>query len=57
MEDVGTIRTYLRAEIGNYYDKPQIEAFLEAVPHMVAFHEQHTSLQFVDGNQHPRHAR
>ena len=53
VEDLETIRTYLRAEIGNSYDEPRIEAFLEAGPHMVAFHEQHTSLQFVDGNQIP----
>ena len=57
VEDSETIRTYLRAEIGNSYDEPRIEAFLEAGPHMVAFHEQHTSLQFVDGNQIPGHAR
>ena len=32
VEDLETIRTYLRAEIGNPYDEPRIEAFLEAGP-------------------------
>ena len=53
VEDVETIRAYLRAEIGNHYDAARIDAFLEEGPAMVAFYEQHTAVQFVDGNQVP----
>ena len=53
VEDKEQIRTYLRAETGNHYDADRIEAFLEAAPHMVDFYEQHTALQFIDGNKIP----
>ncbi len=50
VEDPGTPRTYLRHELGNRYDATRIDAFLDAAPHMVAFFETHTALQFADGN-------
>ncbi|MBE2998190.1 FAD-dependent oxidoreductase [Nocardiopsis sp. HNM0947] len=42
-------RTYLRHELGDYYDEERVEAFLEAAPRMVSFFRDHTELQFVDG--------
>lgn len=53
VEDKETIRTYLRAEIGNHYDGGRIEAFLEAGPRMVDFFERHTALHFINGNRVP----
>lgn len=53
IEDKEAVRTYLRAETGNHYDSDRIEAFLDAGPHMVAFFEQHTALQFIAGNKMP----
>ncbi|AWY41322.1 FAD-dependent oxidoreductase [Pseudomonas putida] len=50
VEDVELPRTYLRHELGERFNEPMIDAFLEAGPRMVAFFEQHTSLQFADGN-------
>ncbi|MBZ9781281.1 FAD-dependent oxidoreductase [Pseudomonas sp. REP124] len=50
VEDVELPRTYLRHELGERFNGPMIDAFLEAGPRMVAFFEQHTSLQFADGN-------
>lgn len=52
-EDIEQPRTYLRHELGEHYDSDRIEAFLEACPHMVAFFERHTALQFADGNAIP----
>ncbi|MFJ4052776.1 FAD-dependent oxidoreductase [Pseudomonas sp. NPDC089743] len=52
-EDIEQPRTYLRNELGAHYDAQRIDAFLEACPHMVAFFEQHTALQFADGNAIP----
>ncbi|MBD8826430.1 FAD-dependent oxidoreductase [Pseudomonas sp. CFBP 13602] len=49
-EDPGLPRTYLQHELGEHFDPARIDAFLEAAPHMVAFFEKHTSLQFADGN-------
>lgn len=49
-EDIETIRTYLRHELGERYDATRIDAFLEAAPQMVSFFEAHTALQFADGN-------
>ncbi|MDC7817850.1 FAD-dependent oxidoreductase [Pseudomonas sp. BLCC-B112] len=46
-------RTYLRHELGEGYDAGRIDAFLDNGPQMVAFFEQHTALQFVDGNGIP----
>lgn len=50
IEDVELPRTYLKHELGERYDPAMIDAFLEAGPRMVAFFEQHTRLQFADGN-------
>lgn len=48
-EDREQFRTYLRHRLGDNYDAGRVEAFLEAVPHMVGFFEQKTSLQFTPG--------
>lgn len=53
VEDIEQPRTYLRHELGEHYDSERVDAFLEACPHMVAFFEQHTALQFADGNAIP----
>jgi succinate dehydrogenase/fumarate reductase flavoprotein subunit len=50
VEDIELPRTYLKHELGEQYDPAMIDAFLQAGPQMVAFFEQHTSLQFADGN-------
>lgn len=50
VEDIEQPRTYLRHELGEHFDPAMIDAFLEAGPRMVAFFEQHTALQFADGN-------
>ncbi|MER2297875.1 MAG: FAD-dependent oxidoreductase, partial [Pseudomonas sp.] len=46
-EDIEQPRTYLRNELGTRYDAERVDAFLEACPHMVAFFERHTTLQFA----------
>ncbi|MFI7481543.1 FAD-dependent oxidoreductase [Kocuria sp. M1R5S2] len=48
-EDRETFRTYLRHCLGENYREDKVEAFLEAVPHMVGFFHGKTSLQFVPG--------
>ncbi|WP_427170634.1 FAD-dependent oxidoreductase [Arthrobacter sp. 92] len=48
-EDRELFRTYLRHRLGRSYQEDRVEAFLEAVPHMVAFFQDKTSLQFVPG--------
>ena len=50
IEDVELPRTYLKHELGERYEPAMIDAFLQAGPQMVAFFEQHTRLQFADGN-------
>lgn len=52
-ENVETIRTYLRHELGERFDATKIDAFLEAAPRMVDFYQEHTALQFHDGNAIP----
>lgn len=42
-------RTFLRHVLGERYDEARVEAWLEAGPHMVAFFERNTALQFVSG--------
>ena len=49
VEDVEEPRTYLKHALGENYDPPRVDALLRNAPHMVAFFEQHTSLQFVSG--------
>jgi succinate dehydrogenase/fumarate reductase flavoprotein subunit len=48
-EDTETFRSYLRSVLGADYQADRVDAFLEAVPHMVGFFHQKTSLQFVPG--------
>src|SRR5699024_4077378 len=48
-EDTETFRTYLRHALGDDYDEARVEAFLEAVAHMVDFFQYRTSLQFSPG--------
>ncbi|SDH08674.1 Succinate dehydrogenase/fumarate reductase, flavoprotein subunit [Pseudomonas flavescens] len=52
-EDIAQPLTYLRHELGEHFDGERVEAFLDACPHMVAFFERHTALQFADGNAIP----
>lgn len=49
-EDAETVRTYLRAELGERYDAAKIDAFLDVTPRMIEFFHDKTSLQFADGN-------
>ncbi|MET4900967.1 FAD-dependent oxidoreductase [Paenarthrobacter sp. CC6] len=51
VEDREQFRTYLRHRLGNHYQEDRVEAFLEAVPHMVGFFQDKTSLQFVPGTE------
>lgn len=48
-EDREQFRTYLRHRLGRHYQEDRVDAFLEAVPHMVGFFHDKTSLQFVPG--------
>jgi succinate dehydrogenase/fumarate reductase flavoprotein subunit len=48
-EDRELFRTYLLHRLGRNYQEDRVEAFLEAVPHMVGFFQDKTSLQFVPG--------
>jgi succinate dehydrogenase/fumarate reductase flavoprotein subunit len=50
-EDRELFRTYLRHQLGRNYQEDRVEAFLEAVPHMVGFFQDKTSLQFVPGTK------
>jgi succinate dehydrogenase/fumarate reductase flavoprotein subunit len=52
-EDPQQPRTYLKNELGDRYDPSRVDAFLDNAPHMVAFFEEHTALQFADGNAIP----
>lgn len=49
-EDVETVRTYLRHELGERFDASRIDAFLAASPAMVEFFHEKTALQFDAGN-------
>jgi succinate dehydrogenase/fumarate reductase flavoprotein subunit len=50
-EDADAPRTYLRHVLGNTYDAARVDAFLDATPHMVAFFENKTAVQFEAGNR------
>lgn len=52
-EDPQQPRTYLKNELGERYDAARIDAFLDHNGPMIEFFEQHTALQFVDGNSIP----
>jgi succinate dehydrogenase/fumarate reductase flavoprotein subunit len=49
VEDPELPRTYLRHVLGPNYDEARVDALLKAGPHMVAFFENKTALQFVSG--------
>ena len=51
VEDIDAPRRYLRHVLGNAFDEARVDAFLDAAPHMVAFFERETLLQFEDGNR------
>ena len=50
VEDIEGPRTYLKHALGEQYDEPRVDALLRNARHMVAFFENHTSLQFVSGS-------
>ena len=50
VEDIDEPRTYLKHALGANYDEPRVEALLHNAPHMVAFFQNKTSLQFVSGS-------
>jgi len=50
VEDLDGPRTYLKHALGEQYDEPRVEALLQNSGRMVAFFENHTSLQFVSGS-------
>ncbi|MDR6989513.1 succinate dehydrogenase/fumarate reductase flavoprotein subunit [Paenarthrobacter nitroguajacolicus] len=50
-EDKDVFRTYLRGVLGDDYRDQNVEAFLEASPHMVGFFQEKTALQFVPGSK------
>jgi succinate dehydrogenase/fumarate reductase flavoprotein subunit len=52
-EDPQQPRTYLKNELGDRYDAARVDAFLAHCGPMVAFFEQRTALQFVEGNGIP----
>ena len=52
-EDPQQPRTYLKNELGDRYDPSRVDAFLDNCPSRVAIFEEHTDLQFVDGNAIP----
>jgi succinate dehydrogenase/fumarate reductase flavoprotein subunit len=49
IEDPELPRTYLKNVLGDRYDETRVAALLDAGPHMVAFFEKRTALQFVSG--------
>jgi len=51
VEDIDAPRAYLRAVLGNNFNEARVDAFLDAVPHMVDFYQTKTSLQFEAGNK------
>jgi succinate dehydrogenase/fumarate reductase flavoprotein subunit len=53
VEDIEQPRSYLRHCLGEHFDAELVDAFLEACPQMVGFFEQHSRLQFADGNAIP----
>ncbi|WP_339488232.1 FAD-dependent oxidoreductase [Pseudomonas sp. EL_65y_Pfl2_R95] len=46
-------RRYLQNELGEQFNAERIDAFLNACPAMVEFFEQHSALQFAEGNAIP----
>ncbi|HPE60394.1 MAG TPA: FAD-dependent oxidoreductase [Thiolinea sp.] len=52
-EDASEPLRYLQSLIGPEADNPVIRRFLETGPAMLEFFEQHTAVQFIDGNRIP----
>ncbi|WP_256737673.1 FAD-dependent oxidoreductase [Pseudomonas sp. dw_358] len=52
-EDPQQPRQYLKHQLGERYNAERVDAFLDNGPHMVAFFENHTALQWADGNAIP----
>lgn len=50
-ESLESVKTYLRAAVGEHYDEARTDAFLRAAPEMVSFFEHQTALQFVPGSK------
>ena len=50
VEDPEQPRTCLRSALGEHYDEARVDALLRNGPHMVAFFEKRTALQFVSGS-------
>ncbi|MFI8607076.1 FAD-dependent oxidoreductase [Pseudomonas sp. NPDC077649] len=53
VEDIEQPRRYLRHCLGEHFNAELVDAFLQACPQMVGFFEQHSRLQFADGNAIP----
>src|SRR4051795_853353 len=53
VEDPEAPRTYLRNVLDNKFNEAKVDAFLEAAPHMVAFFEDNTAVQFEPGLKIP----
>jgi succinate dehydrogenase/fumarate reductase flavoprotein subunit len=53
VEDSEGPRAYLRHVLGNNFNEAKVNAFLEAAPHMVAFFEKNTAVQFELGLKIP----
>lgn len=53
VEDIEAPLTYLRAELGNDFDESLCRHFLTQAPRMIRFMQDHTALDFVDGNVIP----
>jgi succinate dehydrogenase/fumarate reductase flavoprotein subunit len=52
-EDPSEPLRYLQHELGDRFDAPRVEAFLQAGPRMVDFFRRHTALQFIPGHVIP----
>ncbi len=46
-DTIDAARTYLRAELGNFYDEAAIDTFLAHGPEMLEFFERETEVRFV----------
>src|SRR5271154_221801 len=53
VEDPEAPRAYLRHVLGNNFNEAKVDAFLEDAPHMVAFFEENTAVQFEPGLKIP----
>ena len=53
VEGIDKPLAYLKHELGAQFDEARVTAFLENGPRMVEFFQNHTALQFIDGNAIP----